>query len=127
MRSFASPGRRPSTVACPAASGCSPSTARTRVDLPAPFGPSTATNRPLLERRRRRRERLGDRRDGDALLPGCLGDARDVRRAVLAVEDPDLDLLLCDLTIDRGLVGCGWLGALADRLQERVRRDEVEP
>src|SRR4051812_4942625 len=37
-------GRRPATVTLPEERACSPSRTRSRVVLPAPFGPSTATN-----------------------------------------------------------------------------------
>src|ERR1051325_7395282 len=46
MRWLDRPGARPSTETLPAALGCSPSSTFTRVDLPTPFGPRTATNSP---------------------------------------------------------------------------------
>jgi hypothetical protein len=56
-----------------------------------------------------------------------VGDPLHVGGAVLAVEDPDLDLPVRDLAVDRGDVGRGRLGALADRLQERVQRQQLQP
>ena len=158
-------------------------TALISVDLPAPFGPSTATNspsrdgerdvapdRPPAERRppsnvtaapsgRRPVSRRGHRGHrpvacasarGERLAAGAtchawkladagasvsvivvtgmpslargVGDPLDVGRAVLAVEHPDLDLLLRDLAVDRRLVRGGRLGSFADRLEERGRR-----
>src|SRR5205085_10550139 len=55
------------------------------------------------------------------------GDPFHVGRAVLAVEDPDLDLPTRDLRVDCRLVLRRRLGALADRLQERRRREELQP
>src|SRR5439155_2507652 len=56
-------------------------------------------------------ERLGDRRDLDALLAGGIGDPFHVGGAVLAVVDPHLDLPARDLAVDRRLVFGGRLGA----------------
>src|SRR4029077_6574340 len=49
-----------------------------------------------------------------------------VRRRVLAVEDQHLDLLVRDLAVHGRFVGGGRGGALADRLQETGRADQVE-
>src|SRR3954447_21508128 len=46
MRLRRPPGGPPTTSSRPADSGTSPRTALIIVDLPAPFGPSTATNSP---------------------------------------------------------------------------------
>ncbi len=40
---------RPDQATVPALGFCSPETARTRVDLPAPFGPTTATSSPGVD------------------------------------------------------------------------------
>src|SRR6185437_4743986 len=47
IRSPAPPGRRPSTDTVPFAEDKVPSSTLIKVDLPTPFGPSTATNSPL--------------------------------------------------------------------------------
>ena len=50
----ASPGGRPRTVAVPSDRGSTPRAALTRVDLPTPLGPRTATNSPAATSGRRR-------------------------------------------------------------------------
>ena len=51
----------------------------------------------------------------------------DVRGRVLAVVDVDLDLPRLDLPVDHRLVCCGRVAALADRVQERLRRQQPQP
>src|SRR5919204_5360030 len=82
---------------------------------------------PLLEACRLGRQRLGDGGDGYALRARSFGQPLHVRRGVLAVVDPDLDLPAADLAVDGGLVARGGIRAFADRIHEALRGDQLEP
>ena len=75
----------------PILAAASRSSTRRQVALERSSG-SSWSRLPLLERRVFRREGLRDRDDRDVLGPRERGELLDVRRDVLAVEDPDLHL-----------------------------------
>src|SRR5437763_2962148 len=82
---------------------------------------------PGLERGARWHGGLGDGGHGYAGRPGLLDLGLHVGRRVLGVVDVHLDLVALDLAVDGGLVLGRRVGALADGLEERRRRQDVEP
>src|SRR5579871_4973547 len=82
---------------------------------------------PLLEIERRRRERLGHRDHGNVRGAGHRGHPAHLGRDVLAVVDPDVDLVVLSLALDGLDILRAHVAAFGDRFREAVGRHELQP
>ena len=89
----------------PRSGRCSARSRRAASSAAPPASPSSSRDHPVLEARAFRGQRLGDGGDRDRCGFGRVVEPLHVGGRVLAVVDPDLDLLVGDLAVGGRLVG----------------------